>query len=83
MKNMIKIVFVAIVAAIAGYGVYTSQKSSIKLGWSSIEVEALAGCEVSSSGSSNGGYCSSNYGGSGDSCTTTGDSGAVRCSGNF
>ncbi|MCD8044711.1 MAG: NVEALA domain-containing protein [Tannerellaceae bacterium] len=46
------------------------------------DIEALAGCEVSSDSSQNQGYCVRNYGGSGDSCVSNGDGGSVRCSGN-
>lgn len=83
MKIITKIAFTVTFAAIAGYGVYTNQKSHTALQWYLADIEAIAGCETSSNGSENKGYCSPNYGGSGDSCTTTGDSGAVRCSGNY
>lgn len=46
-------------------------------------IEVLSNCEVSSNPADNGGYCSPIYGGAGDACTSTGDPGAVRCSGNF
>lgn len=83
MKRIIKVVLAVMFTMTAGYGIYANQNSSNMLSWLPVEVEALAGCEVSSDGSENKGYCSSNYGGSGDSCTSTGDSGSVRCSGNY
>lgn len=41
-KNFIKIAFVAVVAVIAGYGVYSSQKSDILSDLVLANVEALA-----------------------------------------
>lgn len=83
MKKIMKFVAVVAIVIVAGYGVCVGQKVKI-LSYCTIDGnEALAGCEVSSNASENKGYCSSNYGGYGDSCTTTGDSGSVRCSGNF
>jgi hypothetical protein len=46
------------------------------------KVEALSGCEVSSTASLNKGYCSKKYGSSGDACVTTGNGSETRCSGN-
>ena len=45
MKKMIKIAFVAAFAAIAGYGVYTNQKSEALSDLALANVEALAGGE--------------------------------------
>ena len=51
MKKMIKIAFVAAFVAIAGYGVYTNQKSETLSDLTLANVEALAG------GESGGYYC--------------------------
>ena len=45
MKNYIKITFVAAFAAIAGYGVYTSQKTEMMSDLALANVEALAQSE--------------------------------------
>lgn len=45
-------------------------------------VEVLSACEVSADPTKNKGYCAANFNSDGDSCTTTGDPGNVRCSGN-
>lgn len=45
MKNFVKIGFVAVFAAIAGYGVYTSQKSELMSDLALANVEALAQSE--------------------------------------
>ena len=45
MKKMIKIAFVAAFVAIAGYGVYTNQKSETLSDLTLANVEALAGGE--------------------------------------
>lgn len=55
MKKMIKIAFVAAFVAIAGYGVYTNQKSETLSDLTLANVEALAG------GESGGYYCCSPY----------------------
>lgn len=48
MKKTIKIAFVAAFAAVAGYGIYTSQKSNVEMSdLAMTNVEALADCEVS------------------------------------
>lgn len=46
MKNFIKIGFVAVFAAVAGYGVYTSQKTNTISDLALANVEALAGGET-------------------------------------
>lgn len=57
MKKMIKIAFVAAFAAIAGYGVYTNQKTDAMSDLLMANVEALA------QGESGGNvYCCGNYG---------------------
>lgn len=60
MKKMIKIAFVAAFVAIAGYGVYTNQKSETLSDLTLANVEALAG------GESGGVHCCPDPG---DSCT--------------
>lgn len=45
MKNLMKFVFVAVFVAVAGYGVYTSQKSDVMSDLALANVEALADCE--------------------------------------
>ena len=47
MKKFVKVAFVAIFAAIAGYGVYTSQKADVMSELALANVEALAGGESS------------------------------------
>lgn len=47
MRNYLKIAFVAVFAAIAGYGVYTSQKTDIMSDLALANVEALANPEDS------------------------------------
>lgn len=47
------------------------------------QVEAIAGCEVSSDPAQNKGYCVPNFGSEGDSCVQKSDSDAVRCSKNI
>ena len=47
MKKMIKIAFVAAFVAIAGYGVYTNQKSETLSDLTLANVEALAGGDAS------------------------------------
>lgn len=49
MKNFVKIGFVAVFAAVAGYGVYTSQKSEVMSDLALANVEALASGEGSGS----------------------------------
>lgn len=84
MQKLRKITIIAAIAAVASGGVYTSLGNGTEISELTMSnVEAVAGCEVSSNGSENKGYCSSMVGGSGDACTTTGDPGAVRCSGNY
>ena len=46
MKKFVKVAFVAIFAAIAGYGVYTSQKADVMSELALANVEALAGGEI-------------------------------------
>ena len=46
MKKIIKIVFVAVFVAIAGYGVYTNQKSEVMSDLMLANVEALADDEM-------------------------------------
>ena len=82
MKKVIKITFVAAFAAIAGYSVYMNQAENTHYNWFSTDVEAIAGCEVSSNSSNNRGSCIREYNGSGDACVENSSSGAVRCSGN-
>lgn len=50
MKKFIKIGFVALFAAIAGYGVFTSQKTDVMSDLILVNVEALAGSEISNPG---------------------------------
>lgn len=51
MKKMIEIAFVAAFVAIAGYGVYANQKADVVTDLALADVEAIAACEVSASGS--------------------------------
>lgn len=79
MRKFVKMAFVAAFAAVAGYGVYTSQKTSVISDLVLADVEAVAGCEVSASGGNTGAcvkdvssskeYCAS--GGWGPSCSGT------------
>lgn len=54
MKKMIKIAFVAVFAAVAGYGVYANQKVDAMSDLFLDDVEAIAACEVSAAGPNNG-----------------------------
>ena len=47
MRNYLKIAFVTVFAAVAGYGVYTSQKSEVMSDLAMANVEALADPESS------------------------------------
>lgn len=49
MRQFVKIAFVAIFAAVAGYGVYTSQKSEVMSDLAMANVEALAQSEATTS----------------------------------
>lgn len=50
-KNILKITLIAAFALVAGYNMYTSQKSDVKLSDLTLaNVEALADCEMSFSG---------------------------------
>ena len=46
MKKFMKIAFVAVFVAVAGYGVYTSQKSDVMSDLLMANVEALADAEI-------------------------------------
>lgn len=84
MKKFIKSACVAAVVAVSGYNVYQSQFVMDAISNFALpNVEAIAGCEISSSHANNTGYCSSIMGGSGDSCVTTGSGSEPRCSGNY
>ena len=50
MRKFVKISFVAVFAAVAGYGVYTSQKSEVMSDLVLANVEALARDEANSNG---------------------------------
>ena len=74
----------AIAALAAGGFTYSATKTGHNHpGMSLDEVEAITACEVSSDASKNQGYCSSLYNAPTDACTSTGDGGSVRCSGNI
>ncbi len=50
MKKVMRVTFVAAVAAVAGYGVYTNQKKDIMSDLMLANVEALANNEANSNG---------------------------------
>lgn len=54
MRNYLKIAFVTVFAAAAGYGVYTSQKSEVMSDLAMANVEALADPESSDCNNKNG-----------------------------
>lgn len=65
MKKMIKIAFVAVFAAIAGYGVFVNQKADVMSDLMLANVEALARYELPEVGvtcDSNPGRCWARYG---------------------
>lgn len=72
------------IAIIGGVSFYNYGKSeSTTLSTITLDdVEALGACEVSADPSRNKGYCTTNYGGSGETCVTSGSGSEVRCSGN-
>lgn len=49
MEKFLKMIFAVIIVAIAGFGVYTFQKTDIISDLALANVEALAGCESGSS----------------------------------
>jgi hypothetical protein len=72
------------IALAAGWNIIQN-KSEISLTDDLIlnSVESIAACEVSSNASGNSGYCSTLYGGGGDSCVSSGSGSEPRCSGNM
>jgi hypothetical protein len=79
MKKIISIVFVAAIAVAAAWNFAQSKAETVLSDLALENVEALAGCEVSASGS-NKGVCASMIGG-GDACIY--GTGSPVCSGNF
>lgn len=69
MKNFVKIVFVAVFAIVAGYGIYTNQKTDSISDLALANVEALAQSE-----SGKDVYCCGNYG----DCMYTVSGGVVK-----
>lgn len=82
-KKIIRSVFVVAFAMVAGYNVYCSQKPAEMSDMALVDVEALAGCEVSSNSSNNTGICSKDVNTSKEYCVTSSSQwgGGPQCSG--
>ena len=83
MKKVVKLAFVAAFVAVAGYGVYANQTSNAMSDLALANVEALAGCEVSSDPSKNTGVCSGDVNGNREYCVKSSSQwgGGPACSG--
>ena len=83
MKKVIKLFFVAAFVVVAGSGVYANQTSGTISDLALADVEALAGCEVSSDPSKNTGVCSGDVNGSSEYCVKSSSQwgGGPACSG--
>ena len=81
-KTILKVTLVAAFALFAGYNVYCTQQSGVVPDLTSADVEALAGCEVSSDSSRNTGICSGDVNGSREYCVTSSSQwgGGPKCS---
>ena len=79
-KKIIGGIAILAIAVVAAWNIQLNM-NEYRISFDSIE--SLSACETSSNSTNNGGYCVSNYNGSGDSCVTQSATDAVRCSGNI
>ena len=82
MKNKILIFGLFSAISISGILYSTTRNSSMSF-LIMDDIEALAGCEVSSDASKNTGYCTTVKGSNEDVCANSGSGAEVRCSGNY